>query len=56
MKELYIAPEINLIGFVASEKIAAQEGLSVLDHITLSNITSVSKTDIKIPIPKIKLT
>ena len=53
MKELYIAPEAKLIGFVSSEKIAALpaelpwEGLGI----TLSdNTTVVSTTDIKIPI------
>lgn len=52
MKELYIAPEFKLIGFVASEKIAAQETLT-WDGFGISlnsGTTNVSKTDIKIPI------
>lgn len=53
MKELYIAPEVKLIGFVSSEKIAASVELpwNGFGDITLSSgITNISKTDIKIPI------
>lgn len=53
MKELYIAPQVKLIGFVATEKIAAQETLTWegFGGITLSgSITNISETDIKIPI------
>lgn len=52
MKELYIAPKVKLIGFVATEKIAAQEALTWEGFgISLnSSTTNVSKTDIKIPI------
>lgn len=53
MKELYIAPEFKLIGFVATEKLAAEPAeLSWSNFgITLSGgVTEVSKTDIKIPI------
>ena len=52
MKELYIAPEVELIGFVASEKIAA-EGIitdtELNDKISLSNGTGVSG-EIDIPL------
>ena len=51
MKEFYIAPEVNLIGFVASEKIAAD--LSFKDFfgdIKLTNGSDVASTDIKIPL------
>lgn len=40
MKELYIAPEVELIGFVASEKIAAEGTIKYDDlnsEISLSN-------------------
>lgn len=51
MKELYIAPKAELIGFVASEKIAAD--LSFKDFfgsITLTQGEDVASTDIKIPL------
>lgn len=52
MKELYIAPEVNLIGFAASEKIAADWELGWDSFgIALTNgTTTVSETDIKIPL------
>ena len=53
MKELYIAPEVKLIGFVASEKMAAGELSWSGFDVTLNNNTNVSKTDIKIPITKL---
>lgn len=52
MKELYTAPEVKLIGFVSSEKIAAEWDLDFGNWgVTLnSGSTIVSDTDIKIPI------
>ena len=56
MKEQYVAPEVKLIGFVASEKIA---GSSVKDELSFSGLPGltlsgkkgavISKTDIRIP-------
>ena len=55
MKELYIAPEVKLIGFVSAEKIAAEQELpwAGFGDITLAGNTTVSTTDIKIPINKL---
>ena len=53
MKELYIAPEVKLIGFVASEKMASGELSWAGFDVTLNNNTNISKTDIKIPITKL---
>ena len=55
MKELYIAPEVKLIGYVSAEKIAAEAELpwGGLGDITLANNTNVSKTDIRIPLNKL---
>ena len=51
MKELYIAPEVKLIGFVASEKIAAS-GLQVSlgNTFSLGGYTSIGTGDVKIPL------
>lgn len=47
MKELYISPAVKLIGFVSSEKLAADWDFGI----TLANgATTVSETDIKIPL------
>lgn len=52
MKELYITPEVKLIGFVAAEKIAAQGTLTWegFGDIVYEGKTTISNTDIKIPI------
>ena len=51
MKELYIAPKAKLIGFVASEKIAADLSFkNFFGDITLTNGSDVKSTDIKIPL------
>lgn len=52
MKELYIAPEVKLIGFLAAEKLAAQGTLTWegFGDVVTSGKTNVSETDIKIPI------
>lgn len=52
MKEAYIAPEVKLIGFIAAQKVAAQETLTWEDFGGLVNggATNISETDIKIPI------
>ena len=52
MKELYIAPEVKLIGFVASEKIAADWELTLegLGTVVTSGATKISESDIRIPL------
>ena len=52
MKEQYIVPEVKLIGFVASEKIAAQGTLTWegFGEVITSGTTNVSQTDIRIPL------
>ena len=52
MKELYIAPVANVIGYVASEKIAAEENLNFGDaNFPLNNgITIPSGGDVVFPI------
>ena len=42
MKELYIAPEVKVIGYVASEKIAAEEKLSFSDNFKISLDTGIT--------------
>lgn len=52
MKELYIAPEVKLMGFVAAQELAAQGTLTWegFGDVVTSGKTNVSETDIKIPI------
>lgn len=51
MKELYNAPEVKLIGFVASEKIAAEETLGFGGlKVSLNDIITPSGGDVKFPV------
>lgn len=51
MKELYNAPEVKLIGFVASEKIAAEETLGFGGlKVSLNDIITPSGEDVKLPV------
>ena len=53
MKELYIAPEVKVIGYVASEKIASEETLGFGKlNITLNQngIVDISGGDVPFPV------
>lgn len=53
MKELYIAPEVKVIGYVASEKIASEEtvGFGKVNEVSLKNgIVDISGGDIPFPV------
>ena len=52
MKELYIAPEVKVIGYVASEKIASEEtlGFPKLNLSLDKGIVDISGGDVPFPV------